>query len=302
MIHDDSVPRHIPHLASPEVLAMGLRPLDPCDWIETDTSLSRLHHHTLAMRQQHGDAVYAALPSSLEAQRELLSLLCGHLLKDHAGAYRRDGTGIASAAGGFHVALTDGDPEPLWQASSLVADDLIIMQPSARGYLLAAASLASPSHWRLQDKLGRPMDAIHDPIPGIHRQLTPRIDRFFAHVSPERPVSRFNWALQTDPGLFHPAAPGAVADTDAALYYRVERQTLRRLPCSGAVAFTIRVFLHPLDALSAVPGAIDSLVRAVDAMPPALARYKGFPSLRDALEQYRLKSAAAVHWTRRSLT
>lgn len=302
MIHDDSVPRHIPHLASPEVLAMGLRPLDPRNWIETDTSLSRLHQHTLSMRQQHGDAVYAALPSSLEAQREVLSLLCGHLLSEHAGAYRRDGTGIASAAGGFHVALREDDPEPLWLASLLVADDLVIMQPSGSGYLLAAASLASPSHWRLQAKLGRPMREVHDPIPGIHRQLTPRIDRFFAHISPERPVSRFNWALQTDPGLFHPAAPEAAAGGDASLYYRVERQTLRRLPRSGAIAFTIRVFLHPLAALSVVPGAIDSLVSAVDSTPPALARYKGFPSLRDALEQYRLKSAAATDWPRRSPT
>lgn len=302
MIHDDSVPRHVPHLATPEVLSMGLRPLDPGDWIETDTSLSHFHQHTLAMRQLHGDAVYAALPLSLEAQRELLSLLCGHLLEKHADAYRRDGRGMSSAAGGFHVALTEADPEPLWQASLLVADDLVIMQPSANGYVLAAASLASPSHWRLQDKLGQPMRAVHDPIPGIHRQLTPRIERFLAHISPERPVSRFNWALQGDPGLFHPAAPEATASSDTTLYYRVERQTLRRLPRSGAIAFTIRVFLHPLAALSAVPGAIDTLVSAVDATPPALARYKGFPSLRDALEQYRLKSAAEIHWPRRSPT
>lgn len=281
---------------------MGLRPLDPRDWIETDTSLSRLHRHTLTMRQQHGDAAYAALPSSLEAQRELLSLLCRHLLGEHGSVYQRDGAGIASSAGAFHVALTDGDPEPLWRASLLVADDLVIMQPSAEGYLLTAASLASPSHWHLPDKLGKPMRAVHDPIPGMHRQLTPRIDRFFSHITPERPVSRFNWALQADPGLFHPAAPETAVGRDSALYYRVERQTLRRLPRSGAIAFTIRVFLHPLAALGAVPGAIHALVSAVDATPPALAMYKGFPSLRDALEQYRLTSAAENNWPRRSPT
>ncbi|MFN2327554.1 MAG: DUF3445 domain-containing protein [Chromatocurvus sp.] len=302
MIHDDSVPRHIPHLVTPEVLSMGLRPLDPRNWIETDTSLLHLHRHTLAMREQHGEAVYAALPSSLAAQRELLSLLCGHLIKEHAVAYRRDGAGITSTAAGFHVALAEADPEPLWRASLLIADDLVIMQPSPDGYLLAAASLASPSHWRLQDKLGRPMRAVHDPIPGMHRQLTPRIDRFFSHISPERPVLRFNWALQADSGLYHPAAPTVAVGPDSPLYYRVERQTLRRLPRSGAIAFTIRVFLHPLATLGAVPGAIQSLVSAVDATPPALAAYKGFPSLRDALEKYRLESAAEINWPRSILT
>lgn len=302
MIHDDSVPRHIPHLDTPEVLTMGLRPLDPRDWIETDTSLSHFHRHRLGMREQHGDAVYAALPSSLTAQRELLSLLCGHLTEEHAIAYRRDAAGINSTAGGFHVALTKEEPEPLWRASLLIADDLAIMQASPDGYRLTAASLASPSHWRLQDKLGRPMRAVHDPIPGMHRRLTPRIDRFFSHITPERPVSRLNWALQADCGLFHPAAPEVAVALDSPLYYRVERQTLRRLPRSGAIAFTIRVFLHPLAALSAVPGAIESLVSAVDATPPALATYKGFPLLRDALEQYRLKSAAESTWPRRFLT
>jgi len=50
----------------------------------------------------------------------------------------------------------------------------------------------------------------------------------------------------------------------------------------GAMQPLARVDL--LAALSAVPGAVGALVSAADAMPPVLARYKGFPSVRDALE------------------
>lgn len=302
MIYDDSFPRHIPHQTRPEVLSMGLQPLDTRHWIEVDTSLSRFHRHTLAMREIHGDAVYAALPCSLPAQRELSALLCAHLLEHHADAYQRDAAGLGCGPGEFHVSLGAAEPEPLWSASLLVADDLVIMQPSAHGYVLTAASLASPSHWRLQDKLGRPMHVIHDPIPGMHEQLTPRIERFFSHITPQRPVCRFNWALQADPGLFHPDAQDAAVAGDSCLYYRVERQTLRRLPDSGAIAFTIRVFLHPLEKLRAVPGAIQALIAAVDATSPALATYKGFPALRDALEQYRLESEPHTSERRRSST
>lgn len=300
MIHDDSVPRYMPHLAGHELLSMGLRPLNPRYWIETDSSLSQRHHHTLEMRQQHGDEVFAALPTSLTAQRELLSLLCEHLRQEHAGAYRCEAGGITSTAGGFHVNLPQNDPEPLWRASLLIADDLAIMQPSSAGYRLTAASLASPSHWRLKDKLGLPMRAVHAPIPGLQAHLAPRIDRFFTGLRPERPVARFNWALQADPGLFHGSARDTAVGRDACLYYRVERQTLRRLPESDAIVFSIRVFLHPLTALSAVPGALEALLAAVDAAPPALAIYKGFPFLRDALEQYRLKSASENNELRRS--
>lgn len=289
MIHDDRTPRHIPHQAGTDMLAMGLRPLDPAQWIEVDNSLPRYHRHTRSMREQHGDAVYAALPSSLQAQRELCALLCSHLVEHHGDAYRRSGDGVTSAVGGFHVPVPADDPEPLWSASLLVADDLAIMQPGANGYLLVAASLATPSHWRLQDKLGRPMRAIHDPIPGIHDQLTPRIERFFDHITPQRPVCRFNWGMQADPALYQPGTKKARIPANAQLFYRVERQTLRRLPDSGCVVFTIRVFLHPLETLSTTPGAIADLVAAVDATPPALSAYKGFPALRDALEQYRIE-------------
>ncbi len=289
MILDDSAPRYTPHLAAHGLLSMGLQALDPAHWIETDSSLARFHRHKLSMRGQHGDAVFAALPASRPAQRELARMLLAHLLAQHSDAYERRAGCMVCRPGRFELALSESDPEPLWHASLLIADDLAIMQPSDRGYLLTAASLASPSHWRLQDKLGLPMHAIHDPIPGVHSQLTQRIDRFLAHISPQRPVCRFNWGLQAGPALFQPRGLEAPVSPRAPIYYRVERQTLRRLPESGAVAFTIRVFLHPLAALAELPGGIQRLLEAVDSTPPELAEYKGFTVLRDALAQYRVK-------------
>jgi hypothetical protein len=290
VIFDDREPRHQPHRQHPEILNMGLAPLDPRQWIETDTSLAHFHRHTLAMRARHDRGVYDALPASLPAQRELLDLLCEHLAEDHAEAYRREGESLCSEPGGFLVAVGERIEEPLWAAAQLVADDLVLLEPRDGDYVITAGCLASPSHWRLQDKLGRPMHAVHDPVPDIHDTLTPKIDRFFRHLKAERPVIRFNWGLQEDDRLYHAGGIEARADPAAALYYRVERQTLRRLPRTGAIAFSIRVFLHPLERLARQPGALQALLSAVDAAPPALADYKGFPLLRDALERFRL------HW------
>ena len=154
-------------------------------------------------------------------------------------------------------------------------------------YRLSAASLCCPSHWRLEEKFDRPMREIHDPIPDFHRELTPRIDRFFDHLKPEHPVQRFNWSVQEYDNLSQRPEHEMPIGPTTELFYRTERQTLLRLPQSDAIAFTIRVYLHPLDSLRATPGALPALFSAIDATPAALARYKGFDQLAPALARYR---------------
>lgn len=287
MVLDDSRPRYLPHRRSAAVLAMGLAPVDDAAWIEVDSSLWRFHEHKRRLFATRPGDVYRWLPGSLPAQRELAAVLIAHLLAAHGDSYRREGDRMVCSPGGFAVPWPPPAPDPLRALSLLVAEDLLLLQPGDGGYRLTAASLCSPSHWRLAEKLGRPLQAIHEPVPGIQEALSPRIDRFLARLRPGRPVQRFNWSLQTDPALFHDGR-SAPAPAATRLYYRVERQTLRRLPESGAVVFTIRVFLHPLDSLRACPGALEALFAAVDAMPPGLAAYKGFGALRAPLERYRL--------------
>lgn len=290
MVVDDSAPRYLPHRAQTEVLAMGLTPLAATDWVEVDSSLGRFHAHKRRLGTARRNDVYRWLPESLPAQAELAEQLLGHLLTTHGDYYERRGDTIDCLAGAFSVSWPPAvAADTLWRLSLLVAEDLILMAPGPGGYRMVAASLCSPSHWRLAEKIGRPLRAIHDPIPGVHDSLSSRIDRFFDHLRPERPVQRFNWSLQTDPELFHPGR-STCPPPGTPLYYRVERQTLVRLPRTGVVAFTIRVFLHPLECLRACPGALGALLAAVDATPPALAAYKGFDTMDAALAPYRLSS------------
>ena len=288
MILDDSAPRYLPHCTRAELLAMGLSPLAGDRWVEVDSSLPRFHRHKQVLAAERHEDVYRWLPESLPAQGELAEQLLAHLLEAHGDAYRRADDAITCSAGGFSVAWPPVGDDPLWALSLLVAEDLLLMERGDSGYELTAASLCSPSHWRLAEKLGRPLRSIHDPVPGIHDALSPRIDRFFDHLRPAHPVQRYNWSIQTDPGLFHDGSDRAQVPASTPLYYRAERQTLVRLPRTGAVAFTIRVFLHPLEALATRPEALAALRAALAAAPPALAHYKGFDRLRAALARYRL--------------
>ena len=283
-MYKNHLPRYLPHLQHPEVLHMGLCPMQRDDWIETDDALPAYLEHKRRVRALHGDRVYRFVESSLPAQAELAQLLRTHLLRSAGSLYSELEAGLACSLADCSAA---GDDEVLWDASLWVADDLVLMEEHAGEYCLTAASLCSPSHWRLEEKFGRPMREIHDPIPDFHQSLTPSIDRFFAHLKPSRPVYRFNWSLQSWYGLAQFPDEASTVDAQTELYYRSERQSLVKLSATGAIAFTIRVYLHPLVSLLETPGALPSMFDAIDATPAALSRYKDFDSLEVALQKYR---------------
>ena len=286
MVDQAQPPRYLPHMQQPGVLHMGLSRIAPQNWIETDDALGEYHRHKRELARRDFSAVFAESGDCVAAQGELDERLEAHLLADHGGEYWRDPAAIHSVRGGFSVADEVGPP--LWRASLLVADDLLLMLPRKGAYCLAAASLCSPSHWRLAEKIGRPMHEVHDPVPGIHDDLSGRIERFFEHLRPEAPVQRFNWSLQWNDSLF---CPGRTSGESGELFYRTERQTLTRLPDSGAIAFTIRVYRHPLRSLAAVPGALEALRGAILAAPEPLLEYKSFASFLPALEDLIIDAA-----------
>lgn len=285
MLYDNARPRYLPHMESPEVLLMGLSPMHPGPWIETDDDIGRYHLHKLEQHRQDPDAVYRSSPGSQPAQQELAQLLQSHLLQNQHQNYQlRDGK-LHCLPGQFSVELDA--PETLWNCSLWVADDLVIMERGDEHYRMTAASLCSPSHWYLAEKFGHTMRDIHDNIPGFHRSLSDKIDRFFEHLRPSHPVVRFNWAVQAGATLDQLPHNETNVQSSTPLYYRCERQSLLRLPETGAIAFTIRLYLHPLEMLADVPGALPALFAAMEQTPLALRRYKGFDELVPALRKYR---------------
>ena len=65
--------------------------------------------------------------------------------------------------------------------------------------------------------------------------------------------------------------PALAAD---ALFVRVERQTLRRLPQTKGVVFTIRVWIDPLSAIAADPIRLRRFAQAWNTAHPDFRKYK----------------------------
>lgn len=269
---------------------IGLKPLDLNDWIDVDDHLRTYldEKDRLATRSPHD--VFAALPGSEAAQAEVLSLLAEHLPRRYPSIYQHFGSHIDINSAFRRVRLDDPFLPALLTASSLVQEDLVILQKAKKNesdWRLTAAALSFPSSWRLRDKIGKPMDLVHEPVPefGPGTRNASVISRIFDNLRPDQPVVRWNVSFYGDDALHHPnpSPPDRFRDGE---YLRLERQTLRKLPDSGAILFTIRIHVEPIEATAARPDGADmlrELAARIAALDDAQLAYKGLTQDRDRL-------------------
>ncbi len=293
-------PRYLPFLSGRFRLAMGLMSLDPEEWIEPDGNLAaELAEKDRLFAERHGEVVQAR-PGSGAAQAELLDLLAGHMARRHPEILARDGGTLALRPTGRTYRVADWRDAPIDLAGRLVQEDFLLMRPGADGYTLEAASLCFPSRWRLAEKMGRPLAAIHRPVPGYADRLERPVDRFFDRLDAGRPVWRVNWSVLDDPALFQPVrrrgaaeSPVAPEEAGARLHLRCERQTLRRLPETGWAVFGVKTHVDPLSTLAGRPEACAALAAAVRSLPEGTRAYKAIGRFEPALLAW-LDAAAAA--------
>lgn len=269
------------------LLSMGLNKLDLAEWIEPDERLAHQSALKQALWQKEGERVFKALPESRSAQAEVADLLRVHLAEHFPHWYEQSPNGLHCLPMTQSFDWADS-ATPLLPASWCVQEDLCILQEEGGDYRLTAASLCAPSYWRLLDKIGKPLDAIHKPVPGFAEQLSGKVNRFFQFIKVDRPVWRANWSVVSDDRLYQPGGEEATPIEDperieTSCFLRTERQTLRRLPNTGAVLFTIKVTLEPLSDLSSKPGVLASLADALGQLSEDEKRYKSLHHLEPAL-------------------
>jgi dimethylamine monooxygenase subunit A len=284
---------HTPYDGTSSPFTIGLTPLDMAEWIETDSALEAYLQEKDRLHDAHPEIVFAEELKTRAAQEEVLKELVSWLLQNRPEIYCATGKEVSITASARRIRLDDPAP-PLLTAAKLVQEDLVLMRRGEQGWRLAAASLSFPSSWSLREKFGLPMHEIHAPVPGFGEgtRNAGLIERMFDNLKPWHPVKRFNWSIYTDGALYHPASSGERHVRPECAFLRVERQTLRKMPVSGDILFTIRIHLDPLLALQSQPNASElasSLAGQLMALDAAQLAYKGLASNRDTLVE-RLKS------------
>ncbi|WP_284945758.1 heme-dependent oxidative N-demethylase family protein [Acidisoma cladoniae] len=270
---------HLPYEAGPFRMTLGITAIPERDWIEADSTTPGQITERCRLLAERRAEVLADVPGAEDASAELQAMLAAHLT-----AFRP----------GWAAPHWDAAAHPLAVICPWVAEDFCLLKSGPEGPVLIAAILCFPSRWRLSDKIGRPMMAIHKPVPTYGETLGRPVDRFMGALKPGKLAVRYNWSVHEDPTLFQPTGHGrgdldySIAPDNAGdtLWLRVERQTFRVLPASGVVAFGIRTHVTPLAEVVAVPGEAARLATAVRGIPAELERYKSLMPYRAALLAY----------------
>lgn len=206
-------------------------------------------------------------------------------LQPEGGPAWREACELLAAWGLFSLAGT-GAPFPREVGARFEPDLLVIVKDEAGGWRLRGGVLCFPTSWSLEEKLGRGLEEIHGPVPGLNAAMGPSIHQVLGRLPAGISIERDNWGLAaTDQLNLHPArglpAPALPANLES-LWLRVEHQALIALPRSGAVLFGIRISLHRLDLIAGTTAG-RGLARALRSMPREMADYKRVEAVRAVL-------------------
>lgn len=265
---------------------LHLKSLSLENWIEIDDEFSAQigrkseilnHHRDTVVRVQSGT-------NADEAAIELNAILRTHLVN-------------------FHDLPAKKEPRPknaeeaFLQISTWVQEDWALLSPEPPVRLIAGL-VCFPSRWSLADKMGLDSNGIHGPVPRFNGIAKPT-QTFLERLAVDKPMWRINWTIHDSNELFcpgpHPSASDLTVDNIISrTWLRVERQTLRRLPETKAVAFSIRTYMHSMSEVVADEGRLKTLVSTLEKLNPETSGYKGmgafYPLLLDAVQKLKVRA------------
>lgn len=254
--------------------------MDTDFWIELESTYRQRIEERKALHRKHGKTVLDYLPGSELACKELLEMVIQFLCARYPHYFSCDGRVLSNRILGTTQNIAA--KHPLEILLDHVPEDFVVMlRDSQTGhYFLRAGVICYSIGWTLGDKLGRGLDEIHEPVPdykekmgfSMHRYVPASshkayssidwINRsYFAKMPTDKPIQRGAWSLEVGKTLLLTKDDPEITKTPAQdpnlhiedCVLRVDWQTLRRLPSSGAVVFNFKTFFTPIEELRDEP-------------------------------------------------
>lgn len=288
------------------VVRMGAKSLDLDNWIELDNQWTRYHNEKLArLAQERASHLSKTSPEAFDAASETMELLSDYLVHRYPSlfTYYSDSYGkqcIEIKQTGERYPIQSEDP--LKYAALLVQDDLALMLKGSDGqYYLKAGVILIPGLWRLQDKFNMSLAHIHlsGNVPQYQERLHHAMDHYFDKMSVHSSIYRFAYFIQSDGALAWSSLMGPEdtygSECDHAekpklsieqIHLRTERQTLRRLPRTGAILFTLHPYVTPITDLGEEPGIPGRLASAIRSWPEDVEQYRRSANYKDLVLEY----------------
>ncbi|KAI5954712.1 hypothetical protein KGF57_003735 [Candida theae] len=285
-------------------ITMGIRNMDWHSWIELDNQWKYYHDLKLKRLATKGDDLYNTSPKAVAASWEFLEELLDYLPVRYPSLfhYDKEKRVIKILATEEVYDLNDKECNPIVTAAKLIQDDIAIMVENEDDgqYSLESGCITLAGFWKIKDKFQMKLDQIHTSgdVPKYKTHLGPAMNKFFRRLTVESPVVRNNYFIQTDNHLDWSSSIGSEEDANVGwntapdatdvnnLFFRSERQSLRRLPRTGAVAFTVRTYFIPMVELCKEPYVPRRLLNGITSWDEDVNEYRGFYKFKDVLLPY----------------
>ncbi|KAI5960343.1 uncharacterized protein KGF55_004635 [Candida pseudojiufengensis] len=288
---------------------MGIRNMSWDSWIELDNQWKYYHDMKLKRIEEKGEDVWRISSKAIEASWEFLYELIDFTTVRYPTLFKYDKEKkilrITETNQTFD--LNDKNLNPIITAANLVQDELVIMieDPKDGQYSLEAGCVTMAGFWKFKEKYQMKLDEIHysGNVPKYSTNLGPAMNKFFRRLTLDSPVVRNNYFIQLDNHLDWSksigdedsekvgwnAATNATSVKD--LWFRSERQSVRRLPKTGAIAFTIRTYFMPITEMCEEPFVPRRLLNGITSWEEDVNEYRGFYKFKDVLLPYLQKKA-----------
>ncbi|KAJ9259875.1 hypothetical protein DTO195F2_4752 [Paecilomyces variotii] len=284
-----------PFRHGPNFITMGIRKMDWNEWIEMDSYFKWYHDMKVSELENDLDAHIKYVDNAVtrDACFEVLEELTQYLCHRYPSIFQLKEKILHNVLTGEKFSWPAATPtDALTTAAKLIQDDIVLMVENDDGqYHLDAGAVCLPGFWRLKEKFRMSLDTLHleAGVPHYEQKLQKAMNRFFKNLTPEKPVTRNNYFIQLDDGLHWSHRMGnqdgdeiaswATSDssdlTVEELHFRSERQTLRRLPRSNALLFTVRTYFEPITTIAQEPHVPGRLAEAIRAWNDVVSAYKG---------------------------
>lgn len=283
-------------------VTMGIRNMDPNSWIELDNEWHKFHDLKMKRIEEKGTEVYGTLPEAKDAALELLAELRKFLPARYPSLFQKTSDGLKNLeTNESHRTIEPLKEDPSLTIARLLQDDVAIMIENDKGeYYLKGGCIMLAGFWRLKDKLNTSLSTIHTSgdVPKYNTHLKKGMEKFFVRLTPEAPVVRNNYFIQTDDHLdwsssigdennekvgWYTANPAKSIDQ---IWYRSERQSVRRLPITGAVIFTIRTYFLPLTEMCKEPFIPKRLLDGIESWSDDVREYRGYEKFYETVLPY----------------
>ncbi|KAF2197453.1 hypothetical protein GQ43DRAFT_203916 [Delitschia confertaspora ATCC 74209] len=265
--HDFNITKALPRPYRPFRWAyhqtMSILKMEPDWWLELENTYMKRIKQRQGLFAKHGKGVLQALPGSELVCKELMEMAVQFLCARYPQYFRLDKEKMVLYNSILNTETDIKRTAPLHVLLNNVPEDFAIMlrDPDTGHYCFRAGVICSALGWNVDSKIGLKLHEIHAPIPDYKEKMQFSMDRYFSRLHTDKPIQRASWGLEVDQPLYMP--PGDphekhrdVQHSDLEIsrcHLRVDWQTLRRLPLSGAIVFNFKALFTPVESFRDEP-------------------------------------------------